>query len=425
MIRSIWNRPNAGLAWALCCGVGLLLAAPSLAAAESETKKPGLASQIKLDWLFQATGYLTTSKLLGSSDVLGGNGSVVAAPVVQFTPDKALILLYSGSYRKSKQVYAEDEGPKLFSEEQLHSFAPTFRYAWSPKLVLSPSLLYTDSRLKETSDDSWSSGLYNYREEGGGLNAEYTLKAGAAGQNLLAAGVQRFDRTYPNFHSLASLAGIPFEENEKDFTGTLVSVAYNQVRARGLSSKTSLSYLDKDYDDKLVESPTGERFNDRQHDSVVTLGEELLWHAAGPWGYSLAGAVAVTDSNQNLAEGAFPFVTFQPDYYSSKSFTLSPGITYTQPLAGERSITYGAIYAVTRLGYDSRRAADQNGNLLGDKEVDWTHDFTLRAVYTLDKHWSFGAIAEYTRAASNMKDERIFRYDYEILNLSGGFSFRY
>jgi hypothetical protein len=417
--------PWVAMAPIVCWALGVALLANPIPAAAEEENETVPKSTAQLEWLFQANGYLTSSKLLGSSDILGGNGSVVAAPVVQFNPQKALILLYNGSYRKSKQVYTQDEGPRLFSEEQLHSFTPTFRYAWSPRLVISPSFIYTDLRLKETSEDSWANGLYNYRENGVGANAEYTLMAGETGQNLLTFGVQRFEREYPNFKGLAFLAGIEFEEREKDFTGILVSASYNQVRARGLSAKIFLTFLDKNFDDKLVETDTGDRLDERQHDYVVTLGEELLWRTDSPWSYSLKGAVAVTESNQNLAEGAFPFVTFHPDYYSSTSLTLSPGINYAQPLAEGRSITYSALYSLTRLAFESRRAKDPAGNLLGEDEVDWTHGLTLRAISTLDKHWSFGAIAEYTRAHSNMEDERIFRYDYEILNFSAGFSYRY
>jgi hypothetical protein len=403
---------------------GLVEASERKTGAETANTPAGW-DKIKLAWLFQATGYLTYSNLLGSSDILGGNASVIAAPVLLFDPQKSFILLYNGSYRKSKHVYAQDDGPRLFSEEQLHAFTPTFRYAASPSgLVISPSFIYTELRLKETADDSWSSGLYNYREKGAGLNLEYTFTAGEMGRNALTLVGQRFGREYPNFKGLAFYAGIQFEEREKDFAGTLLSAAFNLERFTGISSKTTLTYLDKDYQDKLVESATGERLDERQHDYVITLSEELFWRAGGPWSFSLNGAMAVTRSNQNLAEGSFPFVTFHPDYYSFNSFTLSPGVNHTLLLAGERSITCSALYSLKRLAYKSRRAKDASGNLLG-KEVDWNHTLTLRAIYTFSKQWSFGAIAEYNRARSNMEDERIYRYDYEILNLSAGFSYRY
>lgn len=105
---------HLGLKWlagGLCASLLMFsgFTAPALA---DDTVQDGEKQPVKFDWLFQATGYLTHSKLMSGSQILGGNGSVVAAPVLQFDQSKALMLLYNGSYRKSKQVYAQDEGPQ-------------------------------------------------------------------------------------------------------------------------------------------------------------------------------------------------------------------------------------------------------------------------------------------------------------------------
>lgn len=427
MTRDAWGGRGCAV-WRVFAGVASaallffsVLTNPSMA--DAETPASG-ASPVKFDLLLQATGYLTHSKLMGGAQILGGNGALVVAPVMQFDQGKALMLLYNGSYRKSKQVYAQDEGPKLFSEDQIHSFTPTFRYVWSPKFTISPSLIYTEMRTKETSADNWRNGLYNYRDVGGGLSADYVLKADRSGKDLLNFGLQRYRRTYPNFSSLASIAGIPFEEREKDFHGTLVAASYTKIVA-DWSSKTSISILDKDYVDKLVETPDGGRSGERQHDYTLTASEDLTYRFGESLTGSLGCSATYTESNQNLAEGAVPAITFRPNYYDAFGITLKPGLTYTQNLADERNIVYGASYSVTKLHYYDRQAKNIAGTLLNEEENDWTHTLTLNTVYTLDKHWNVGAIAEYTKAGSNMRDERVYRYNYEILNLSAGFSYRY
>ncbi len=404
--------------------LGLLLAVTTNTVQAKDEAQGGDATPGKFDWLLQATGYLTHSHLMGASQILGGNGSLVVAPVYQFDQSKAVMLLYNGSYRKSKQIYAQDEGPKLFSEDQSHSVTPTFRYVWSPKFTISPSIFYTEVRTKETSADSWGNGLYNYRDIGGGVNGEYTLNSDKDGKELLTIGLQRYRRKYPNFSSLASMAGIPFEEREKDFDGTLLAASYAKIRA-GWAAKSSISILDKNFVDKQVETSTGGRTGDRQHDYVATLGEELSYRFNDDLTGSLHCSVAYTQSNQNLAEGSFPIITFHSDYYDSLAFTIKPGLSYTQKLADERKITYVATYGLSKLHYYDRRAKNVAGTLLSEEENDWTHILTLNAVYALDKHWNIGAIAEYNKASSNMRDEQVYRYNYEILNLSAGFSYRY
>lgn len=243
-------------------------------------------------------------------------------------------------------------------------------------------------------------------------------------KSLVTVGLQRYRRKYPNFTSLASIAGFTFEEREKDFDGTLVALSYAKVLPKW-SSKTSFSVLDKDFVDKLVENRSGERDADWQHDYTVTVGEDFFYRFDEALAGTISCSAAYTQSNQNLAEGAIPAITFHPDYFDSLGITVKPGLSYKQKLADERDITYSASYSLTRLHYYDRRAKNVSGTLLNEEENDWTHVLTLNAVYALNKHWNVGAIAEYTKAKSNMRDEQVYRYNYEILNFSAGFSYRY
>lgn len=401
--------------------------APAITSQEKTEENQPEAQEEKsmVDWLLRFSGFLTHSQLMGSSQILGGNGSAVVAPVIHLDDKKTLIPVYNASYRKSKQIFAQDEGPKLFSEDLINSFTPTLRYAYSEKIAISPMLFYTDMRTKETSADTWHNGLYNYKELGAGINVEYLLSTSRSERELLTFATQLFYREYPNFKSPASIAGISFEEDEKDFDGFLLSASYAKQKAQGLSHSTTLTFLNKDFRDKLIETPTGERTNENQHDFNLTLSEELVFRKDQALAFRLTGSLSYTDSNQNLAEGSFPNITFQDDYYSALLVTLKPGISYAQTLENGRSITYSADYTLSRLGYDNRRAKNSTGTLKAEKERDWTQTLVLNAIYTLNKNWNLGAIAEYTKASSNMEDERVYLYDYEILNLSVGASYKF
>ena len=394
--------------------------------ADSSLPADNYKSSVAYDLLFQTTGYLSYSSLAGGGHMIGGKGSVVFAPVVKFDEEKSLILLYTGSYRKTKQVFVQDEGPKLFSEDIVQNVIPTFRYMYSSKMAISPSVVFTEVKTKETSEDTWSNGLYNYRDVGGGIKVEYQLEADSDEKQDVSFGVQCFRRKYSNFISLASIAGIgSFEEREKDFDGTLVSINHLKLRKFGWSNTAKLSFLDKRYVDKLIENETGERDPVKQHDINLHLHNDLLYKLESGWGYGLGLSLGYTESNQNMTEGTFPAVVFHPNYYSLYSISLRPSVSFVDHLSCGKIITYSAQYGVTRSNYVERHAKDSNGVLLDDKQVDWASNLTLRMVYTLDKHWNIGMVMDYSKVSSNMHYEQVYRYNYEVMNLSAGFSFRY
>ncbi|MDH3392733.1 MAG: hypothetical protein OEL66_01910 [Desulfobulbaceae bacterium] len=379
-----------------------------------------------LDLLFQATGSLAYSSLAGGGQMVGGKGSVVVAPVVRFDDTKTGIFLYSGAYRKTKQVFVQDEGPKMFSEDIVQNVMPTFRYTWSPKLIVSPSIVFTQVQTKETAEDTWNNGLYNYRDLGGGVKFEYLFNADPKEKQSVSFGIQRFRREYPNFKSLAFIAGYGnFEEREKDFDGTLITVSKVDKSQLGWSNTIKTSFLDKRYVDKLVENETGGRDQAKQYDYNLRLNDELLYKTGTGWVFSLGTSLAYTKSNQNMAEGAFPQIIFHRNYYSSYSATLRPGVSLTQRRASGHFVTYGIEYGITSHNYLDRMAKDRNGALLADTQVDWTHNLTVQGIYTLNKHWNLGLTMDYSKVTSNMKYEQLYRYNYEIVNISAGFSCRY
>lgn len=379
-----------------------------------------------MDLLFQGTGSLSYSSLGDGGQMVGGKGAVVVAPVVKFDEKKSAILLYSGAYRKTKQIFVQDEGPRLFSEDIVQNVIPTYRYRWSPKLIISPSVVYTEVRVKETAEDTWNNGLYNYLDVGGSVKAEYLLEAGPKGKRSVCLGVQRFRREYPNFRSLASIAGYgSFEEREKDFDGILVTLKHTKKRPTGWSNTVKASFLDKRFSDKLVENETGGRDPRKQYDFTINLQDGLQYTDGTGWGFSLDSSLAYTSSNQNMTEGAFPLTVFHRNYYSSYSVSLRPGCCYTQRLPSGRLVTYCGEYGITRHAYVDRRVKDRNGQLLADSQVDWTHNLSLKGIWTLNKHWSFGITLDYTKVISNMHYEQLYRYNYEIMNVAAGFSCRY
>ena len=393
--------------------------------------------------LASVSAFVTFSKLVGGSDIIGGNANGALAPVVRFNDELFFIGLYDGAYKKSKQVFAEDKGPRLSSENTRHSFTPTLRYIVSPRLITNFSVFATQSLSRETSDEDWYGGLYDYNELGGSVTLNYLFSATAESQKSIKFLLQRYKREYPNFSSLLTectdascTSTVPIagrEENEKDSYGTTLILTYNSLKAVGLSYSATFSWSFKDYVDKLVETndctlpPPSICFrgSDKQRDDSYSANVTFVLRPGTKFDYRLTMSTETKQSNQNFVEGSFPSTVFHEDYYSYITLNLAPGISYTHAFSDTVNLKLGAAYSLSRREYDKRRARDGLGNASGEKEIDWTHNVNINAMYSLDKHWSFGGIIDYNMARSNNKDERTFRYSYEIFNLSLGFAYKY
>lgn len=396
----------------------------SAKSAKKKTPEPKGKSRFSMPTRISA--YSTYSTLIGSSSVFGGDASAVLAPTVEIRPGKSLILLYNGSYQKKKQIFTEDEGPQQTTEYTTHTLTPMFRYRYSPKLTITPSLFHTWELMKESSGDKWYQGLYDYRDFGAGIDFAYAIDMSKELESSFILTLQRYERRYPNFRSLISIAGISnLEEREKDFFGTLLSATYATQKRQGLSVTTSFSVLFKNYSDKQIEDSIGGRTGEKQKDQQHTITLMLGYRPDESWNYGLTGVFVFTESNQNLATGSFPDITFQKNYYSSYTAILRPNISYVRRLSKKHALKLGGTYSLTNIKYADRVARAVGGFLADVKETDWTHDFTLNALYSLDRRWSLGAILNYTIARSNSKDEAVYRYNYDIVNLSAGLTYQY
>ena len=204
---------------------------------------PKAKSKKKIYLLAGVNAFLTFSQLIGESSIIGGSASAALAPVVRFNDDLFFIALYDGAYKKSKQVFAEDEGPRLTSEDTRHSFTPTLRYVVSPRVVTNFAVFGTQSLSRETTNEKWYGGLYDYTELGASITLNYLVTATANSEKSVKFLLQRFKREYPNFNALLTECAdasctltVPIagrEENEKDSYGTTFLLTYNSLKEIG------------------------------------------------------------------------------------------------------------------------------------------------------------------------------------------------
>jgi len=389
------------------------------------------ASDLDLDAIkenFLIFGNITAlgsySALINNSSITGGNVSGYLAPAYKISEKMFFIFLMNGMYNKSKQVYVQDDGPRLSTETRSYSITPTLKYSLSETLSISPSLIYTKSQARQDGTVRWGDDLYDYTEIGGSMVLEASLTNTDEVKRNISLTAQGYHRNYPNYTSLLTLAGFgSLEEREKDFDGFLAMAGYTVSRPLGLSYKLNGNVLYKKFSDKLVENESGERNNYKQKDMVVTLGTNLDYKPMDSTSLLLDLTYIYNWSNQNLSTGTFPANEYTRNYHIYHNLIISPGVEHTMQVIGRDLILKGQYsYSVTQ--YTGRNAKSDAGVIVG-KEKDFTHELSFNATFKFNKELDFLLSSNVQRVRSNMKEETTFRYNYSLFNFSLGLSYSF
>ncbi|HXV18690.1 MAG TPA: hypothetical protein VD883_01270, partial [Candidatus Omnitrophota bacterium] len=185
---------------------------------------PGQAHALSKDpvlWLAEAQ-FLGGYSQIESKD---GLGSIVSdwlvSPTIKLADNQRWINVYSGSYNRTSQVVAQDEGNREADETQNHAITTALKHNVTDTWSLRPHFYADWVFVKETNDESFGDGLYDYHEVGGGVESAWITFSSKDREDQARAGFQAFKREYPNYRSLIYLfdPNSAAEENEKDLWG--------------------------------------------------------------------------------------------------------------------------------------------------------------------------------------------------------------
>lgn len=387
-------------------------------------------SEFKLIPLVDITALGTYSKVSGSNELGGANINGSIAPVLRFDENNYLIPLYYGSYNRERQVVVEEEGGRVYNELMDHNLTLEYKYIMDEQTILRIDGLTRFHYVKEKGYD-WSKGLYDYEDLGAGGSIEYFLFKTRAERSSISIGGESYHRVYPNYKSLISLATVTAPEaDEKDYMGYRPVLRYKYAKDRS-NCEFLYSPLYKDYDDKKVIDSNGVLSDKEREDWFHYANLNLSYLPEGsPIALGLGLTGILVDSNQNYYDSKGTVTLgddiFTSNYYSFKSLSLNPRLTYIHKIEGKKSpATYTLGYAYLIRDYDDRKAQEVGGAYTTDTQLDESHTISLQAVYPLTQQVSLVGTGNYTKATSNMKYQTYYRYRYESVFLGGGIRIKY
>ncbi|NQU73824.1 MAG: hypothetical protein HQ547_03830 [Candidatus Omnitrophica bacterium] len=367
------------------------------------------------------------------SDLWGGGISGSFSPALRLSDMYHLIPLYSGSYKRIRQYVAQEEGGRLYNTWQIHNASLALRSQLTDKLSRRITAFGTWNLVKETRDEAFGDGLYDYRDTGGSLDMRYKFvtpnKEKVIDHNW---GFQFFHRKYPNFQSLISLATVTAaEKNEKDFNAVKFSAGRAERSADGarweINPSLSLKYF---VDKQLIDEDGTLDMDEEREDYIVQVDfKGVRPFKAGRWEAALENSIIYNYSNLDFYDSRDTVVltddVFTKHYYTYFSALIYPYLTYYHALNREKMIMLRAGYSVLFRNYLNRKAQDSSGAYTDTDQKDKIHAIRLSASYPITKLISWVTSFDYTFADSNHKYEKYYKYDYDVYQTQSGISIKF
>ncbi|MBI4803302.1 MAG: autotransporter outer membrane beta-barrel domain-containing protein [Elusimicrobia bacterium] len=373
---------------------------------------------------------------------LSGNLNVLASMAIKHEklgPKLTLVPVVSSQYQGTKQVTDLVGGGTLFQERMAHSLALRGIYQLSPKWKLKPAVGYKWEFLKETRDESWGNGLFDYRRPSFSLEGEYAYRD----PFTFSIGYDFYHIGFMNYSSLESIIkDSQGNAMARELAGRSVLDSYNHsLTFGGTAQGPWRSYAEGNlvttlrlFPEQHVVSGTGDYKNSTRRDLSNQLSAALKipreiwgsWKAVG--GARLAAGFNISNQNSYDAQ-RFKYLK---NYYDSTSIRAGVDLNlYRKMPAGrsggteERPLEFSLSATLGRISYGGRLAQAASGLYRGARIYQNEAVLGVGVSYPIAPHFTWTSQFGYGRQTSNQDFERLYKYNFTTTNYRIGFSYEY
>lgn len=363
--------------------------------------------------------------LEGDRDSFAGNFNIFFSPVINFSEETALLPIYQGLYSGTRDVRELVGGGVLTREVMDNSLTVKFTKKYSDTLKGKAKVGYKMEYLKETEDEEWNDGLFDYNRIIAGLEAEKKFE-----KTNLRVGYDFYIMHYPNYSSLitayqTSIDTATYTEISENAGEDVLDYMTHELFIEALylfsetfSGKVNYDIAYKDFNDQTVVESDGGFSSDKRKDFVhlLTLGisKELQKVSV-----SLHDSVQYCDSNQNSYDAdRTRYNEGNYDYYQND---IIPSLTFTMGENTKLNFWWDLAYRK----YLKRPAQDTEGNYKASKISQFTNTTGLSLKIPVYKTLSMKTAGSYSDSSSNNKYEANYRYSYNTFNYFCGMDWEY
>lgn len=379
--------------------------------------------------------------LLGGQNFFGGKASDFSGyldlsffPGFRLGQNTTILAGFNTKYVGVKEVTELLGGGTLYQETWDNFALIKLLQKLGYGFTLKPKFVYKLEWLKETKDEQWTKGLYDYTLTGFGI--ELTKELSTVVRSIDLA-VNSNSIIFPNYKSLTTEAGEKFgseysvNAGSKPFDYNFSNVYINTrwVFTKKLTAKFGLSASEKKFIDQNVVTSDAKYIPEKRVDKRIEtllginylLPEFEIKQTPVRTVMSFDVSIRSNESNQNHYYTDPVNPKFIPEYYDYTSISVTP--TFAFRLAKIASLSIG--WDFERRQYKERIIQDTNGNFLTDKLNQNFNSANLVANYNLWKKISVKLISKYYTASSNMNYEKTYRYNYNGFYYFLGANYQY
>ncbi len=370
---------------------------------------------------------------------LGGNAAVTAAAVGKISDRWSLMPVYSVVYRGTKGMDDGVGAGTIFQQQMDHTVSLTgIRKLQDTTWRVRPSVGYKRQFLKETRDEAWGKGLFDYEKISAGVEFENIYKDPFSWR----VGLDVFRLRFPGYESLESKSGVdPFGDPlGRELASKHVLDTYNwQASVSGsrpwplenpkVVLSGSYSFLYKDFLDQRIVQNTGQFADvarrDFQQSLSGSVGRPIPVHVFGADGrldLSMGLNFSYNLSNQNSFDATF--AKFLGDSYSYWTMGAGPGAMLSWGDKKEPSWA-STSFRWTRQNYLGRLVQDAVGVYESAKQRHDRYSFSIAYGYPIAPKFTMTFRANMLWAASNHKYQKNYSYAYRAMNYLIGVAYEF
>lgn len=343
-----------------------------------------------------------------------GRFDAFLSPAMNLGEGHDLLPVYSGSYSGTQDVQELAGGGVLTRQRQTHTFS--LKYVYTDEFdKYKPRVSWSRALVRETRDENWGKGLFDYDTLSAGFEAEQERPHGTFTESY-----DLYKVAYPNYSTLLSQSQTVIDtatfselsanagKNTMDNVNHRLALAYKWFPDPAvMEAFYDITY--RNYGDQpVVARPAAGQpafKNDKRSDLVQDLGLRVS-RSVKPLFVSVGARVGWLSSGQNSYDSSR--TKYIPDYYSYADAELSPSATLA--FAGGAQFSFSLDWR--RLYYLGRLRQDASGGY-GSSKINQTFWLSsLSARYPLGAGLYTKAAYNYQVSSSNMRYEANYKYNY-------------
>lgn len=365
----------------------------------------------------------------GQKGSLGGNADGTLAPAMRFNGNWALLPTFNSAYSGTEQVLDVIGGQTLFQAQWDNSFSLKGIYTpdgsdWR----LKPSGSFKYEFLKETNDEQFGQGLFDYRQWDIGFEGEYVYRDPYA----FHVSLDYYSVHFPNYTSLESqAAGLGLA---RQLVGDDVLDTNNILLQAGVSAPVydrlvfegGLMVLNQNFPDQHLVDLEGALDAPVRDDITTTLTAGIKMPKELNSDMRVLGALDLSACYNTSNQNSFDATQAQyiPYYYNYGQVKVSPSFKLmVGPV--KQPVVVGVNGAYWYRRYPYRPVQDPSGNYIGGEihTNNWMFEGSVN--YPISPRFDLVFDAQYGQGTSNMQFDEFFQYQYTVSSYWFGFSYKY